>query len=139
MIRIPALATALLMAAALPAAAQSTDAGSTETADRGSLGPAVFLSIDGKEAFRVSDWLGAPVRLQEGDDEIGEVESLLLDRDGKTVAVIIGVGGFLGIGEKDIAVDIGTINARREEDGVILELQATREQVNDADPVILED
>jgi hypothetical protein len=29
----------------------------------------------------------------------------LIDRDGKVVAVVVGVGGFLGLGEKNVAVD----------------------------------
>ena len=35
---------------------------------------------------------------------IGDVNDVLLDRSGQAVAVIVGVGGFLGIGEKDVAV-----------------------------------
>ncbi len=36
--------------------------------------------------------------------DIGEVNNILLNRDGSVKAVILGVGGFLGIGEKDVAV-----------------------------------
>jgi sporulation protein YlmC with PRC-barrel domain len=38
------------------------------------------------------------------NEAIGEISDVLIDRNGKVVAVIIGVGGFLGIGEKDVAV-----------------------------------
>jgi hypothetical protein len=38
------------------------------------------------------------------NESIGDVNDVLLDRNGQAVAVIIGVGGFLGIGEKDVAV-----------------------------------
>lgn len=37
-------------------------------------------------------------------NDIGEVNNILLNRDGSVKAVILGVGGFLGIGEKDVAV-----------------------------------
>jgi len=36
---------------------------------------------------------------------IGELKDVLIDKDGKVSALIIGVGGFLGLGEKNVAVD----------------------------------
>jgi hypothetical protein len=44
-----------------------------------------------------------------GDNKIGEVRDVLLDREGKVTAFIVGVGGFLGIGEKDVAVPFNAI------------------------------
>jgi hypothetical protein len=38
------------------------------------------------------------------NESIGDVNDILLDRNGQAVAVVVGVGGFLGIGEKDVAV-----------------------------------
>jgi sporulation protein YlmC with PRC-barrel domain len=38
------------------------------------------------------------------DSKIGEVMDVLVDREGKATALIVGVGGFLGAGEKDVAV-----------------------------------
>jgi hypothetical protein len=38
------------------------------------------------------------------NEAIGDVNDVIIDRNGQTVAVVIGVGGFLGIGEKDVAV-----------------------------------
>jgi sporulation protein YlmC with PRC-barrel domain len=37
-------------------------------------------------------------------DKVGEVESALIDQDGKVRYVIVGVGGFLGLGERDVAL-----------------------------------
>lgn len=36
---------------------------------------------------------------------IGDLKDVLVDHDGKVVAVVVGVGGFLGLGEKNVAVD----------------------------------
>jgi sporulation protein YlmC with PRC-barrel domain len=44
-----------------------------------------------------------------GDNKIGEIMDVLLDRDGKAAALIVGVGGFLGIGEKDVAVPFNAV------------------------------
>lgn len=38
------------------------------------------------------------------NENIGEIDDVLIDRQGQVVAVIVGVGGFLGIGEKDVAI-----------------------------------
>jgi sporulation protein YlmC with PRC-barrel domain len=35
---------------------------------------------------------------------IGDVKDLLINHDGKVAAIVIGVGGFLGLGEKNVAV-----------------------------------
>ena len=36
--------------------------------------------------------------------DVGKITDVLLSKDGKADLIIIGVGGFLGIGEKDVAV-----------------------------------
>jgi hypothetical protein len=38
------------------------------------------------------------------NEKIGDIKKLLLDKSGKITAVAIGVGGFLGMGERDVAV-----------------------------------
>lgn len=38
------------------------------------------------------------------NENIGDISDVVIDREGRVVAVIVGVGGFLGIGEKDVAV-----------------------------------
>ena len=47
-----------------------------------------------------------------GDNKIGEIMDVLVDREGKATALIIGVGGFLGIGEKDVAVPFNSVRSR---------------------------
>ncbi|WP_323036989.1 PRC-barrel domain-containing protein [Pararhodobacter sp.] len=42
-------------------------------------------------------------------DDIGEINEIILTRDGTVQSVIVGVGGFLGIGEKDVAVNMGDL------------------------------
>jgi sporulation protein YlmC with PRC-barrel domain len=43
------------------------------------------------------------------DSKIGEIMDVLVDREGKATAFIIGVGGFLGMGEKDVAVPFNAV------------------------------
>jgi hypothetical protein len=38
------------------------------------------------------------------ENKIGEIDDVLVDREGRITALVIGVGGFLGVGVKDVAV-----------------------------------
>lgn len=51
--------------------------------------------------------IGQPVYTSAADkaDEIGKVTDIVFSADGQITAVVIGVGGFLGMGEKNVAVD----------------------------------
>jgi len=55
--------------------------------------------------------IGQPVYSSAGDDaeEIGSISDLVFDESGQITAVVIGVGGFLGIGEKAVAVDFQSL------------------------------
>jgi sporulation protein YlmC with PRC-barrel domain len=44
-----------------------------------------------------------------GDNKIGEIKDVLVDREGRVTALIVGVGGFLGMGEKDVAVPFNAV------------------------------
>jgi sporulation protein YlmC with PRC-barrel domain len=48
--------------------------------------------------FKGTDVIGSD------DKKIGDVSDILFDKDGKIEAYIVGVGGFLGIGSKDVAL-----------------------------------
>jgi hypothetical protein len=49
------------------------------------------------------------------NESIGEVTDLITDKDGKILAVLIGAGGFLGIGQKDLAIRFQDIKVTRDE------------------------
>src|SRR5262249_50266132 len=38
------------------------------------------------------------------DEKIGDISDILFDKDGKILAYVVGIGGFLGIGAKDVAL-----------------------------------
>ena len=44
------------------------------------------------------------------NEKIGDIAELIIDRNGKVEAVVVEAGGFLGIGERDVAVPYGEIN-----------------------------
>ena len=79
---------------------QSADAGATTA------GP--FVTVPETGAWRASDLEGKDVYGADGES-IGSISDVLLSQDGSVNAVIIGVGGFLGMGEKDVAVDMSAL------------------------------
>jgi hypothetical protein len=54
--------------------------------------------------FKGSDVIGPD------NASIGSVSDLLFDRTGKIISVVVGVGGFLGIGTKSVAIDMSAFN-----------------------------
>ena len=68
-------------------------------------------------------------------DDIGEVNDIILNRDGSVKAVILGVGGFLGIGEKDVSVDMSSIkmvNEKGDDGDFFLVVNANKQSLTDA-------
>ena len=52
-----------------------------------------------------------------GDEDVGEISELLLSNDGKLERAVIDVGGFLGMGERSIAVTLDELQITRTADG----------------------
>ncbi|MGG2474120.1 PRC-barrel domain-containing protein, partial [Rhizobium sp. BR5] len=66
-----------------------------------------------------NDYIGKSVYTA-ADESIGNVTNLIMEQDGGLVAAVIGVGGFLGIGAKDVAVPMDKITmTRNAQDGTI--------------------
>jgi sporulation protein YlmC with PRC-barrel domain len=62
------------------------------------------------ESVTVTHWYKQNI-YDPSDNKIGEIMDVLVDRDGKVSALIVGVGGFLGMGEKDVAVPFDAVKA----------------------------
>ena len=68
-------------------------------------------------------------------DDIGEINEIVLTRDGTVQSVIVGVGGFIGVGERNVAVDMSQIRFVSEEgdsDDFFLVINATAAGVEEA-------
>jgi sporulation protein YlmC with PRC-barrel domain len=79
--------------------AQPTDRAAPAATSTDAAGTKMML----KDKWRASKLMGLDV-YNEANEKLGDVNELILDKDGKISAVVIGVGGFLGMGEHDIAV-----------------------------------
>ena len=110
--------------------AQSTTTTTRSTATTGS---GSFISTQSSNTWLASDFKGVDV-IGANDEKIGDVDDLLFDKDGKVLAYIVGVGGFLGIGAKDVALPPSAFQVMqgRDSNDVKLKLSMTKEQLNSA-------
>src|SRR5579872_412124 len=67
-----------------------------------------FVTSQEKTQWRAPKLIGVGVYGSDGK-EIGKIDDLLMDHDGATQTAVIGVGGFLGIGKKDVGVPFSAI------------------------------
>lgn len=58
-----------------------------------------------------SDLIGLNIK-NNANESIGEIDELILDKDGKIVAVVVGVGGFLGMGEREVALEFKSLQLK---------------------------
>jgi sporulation protein YlmC with PRC-barrel domain len=89
----------------LPAVAQSTK--SSETDRPVTKAETVAPAMHG-DVWRASKLKGLNV-YNEQNEKLGDINELLVDKSGKVEGVVIGVGGFLGMGEHDIKVDMSKL------------------------------
>src|ERR1700726_5112828 len=66
------------------------------------------------------------------DNKIGEVDDVLIDKEGRVTALIIGVGGFLGMGEKDVAIPFSSVRASEKNNKWYLVLNTTKDALKTA-------
>jgi streptogramin lyase len=97
-----ALTSALAQSTTSPSSSSTPSATSTTSAPSAA-GKAEFIAKQSPDQHLASKFNGTNV-IGTDDKKIGEVSDVLFDNDHKAVAFIIGVGGFLGIGQKDVAI-----------------------------------
>jgi sporulation protein YlmC with PRC-barrel domain len=82
-------------------------------------------------AVTVTEWYKQNV-YDPQDNKIGEIMDVLMDKDGKASALIIGVGGFLGAGEKDVAVSFNAVQMKTKNNKPYLVMNATKDELKNA-------
>jgi sporulation protein YlmC with PRC-barrel domain len=120
-------AMAALFLAAVPLAYAQPAARDTTVAMVSSSG------IIQSDQIRASKMIGSSVYDVQNRD-IGKVQDVILNPDGRVAAVIIDIGTFLGMGGKDVAVHLSDIKA----DNNRLTLDMTKEQLQQAQNYQLE-
>jgi sporulation protein YlmC with PRC-barrel domain len=62
-----------------------------------------FINSQRSDQFLASKFKGTDV-VGNDNEKIGDISDILFDKSGKIEAYVLGVGGFLGIGAKDVAL-----------------------------------
>jgi sporulation protein YlmC with PRC-barrel domain len=104
-------------------AAKEMDVNKADRGDRAdkadkSLSNAQFVTEQQPNDWLASRLIGKSV-VNADNESVGEINDLLTDSNGKIIAALIGVGGFLGLGEKDVAVSFNDLKLVRDENNTI--------------------
>jgi len=123
------LVAAGLLAASFPALAQTAQPmGSANPAAPPSQLQAVITQQQDSQV-RVYRLVGSKAVGADGQ-AIGKVDDLLLDRDQKMVAVIVSVGGFLGMGSKSVALPASRVDiSQAYGDERVVKVDATKDEL----------
>lgn len=116
------LSTAILGAFATASFAQSTDATTPMVGAATTEMTSPFRADADPMTVAASDFIGMRVYaseatleaeeyagLQDSWEDIGEINDVIIARDGSVEAVLVDIGGFLGIGERQVAVDMTAV------------------------------
>jgi hypothetical protein len=99
----PPAATAPATPPAATAPSTSSSSGTSASNTANPAGKAKFVTKQTNEQWLATKFKGTDV-IGTDDAKIGDVSDMLFDKDHKIIAYIVGVGGFLGIGQKDVAI-----------------------------------
>ena len=95
----------------------------------GATGGPSFVARQQDDEMLTGSLVGTQV-LNAADEFLGEINDVLLAADGRLKAAVVGVGGFLGIAERDVAVPWDALAVSRDEDeDLLLRLDISREQL----------
>jgi sporulation protein YlmC with PRC-barrel domain len=117
--------------AAAPAATPDKSAAADTKADKKQAG---FVQNQDSSEWRSSKLVGASVY---GPDNksIGSIDDLIVDEKGAIKAAVIGVGGFLGVGQKDVAVPFESLQIQRKQNSSSIDkitVTYTKDQLSNA-------
>jgi sporulation protein YlmC with PRC-barrel domain len=141
------MSTALSAAVATAAFAQTpsspSSSGDTPAAKSESYSPPAAKSEDsGKMSFvssqKPDQWLASKFKgtdvLGSDNQSIGDVSDILFDKSGKVEAFIVSVGGFLGVGAKEVALAPSSFDVIPGQNGAAdkLKISATKDQLKEA-------
>ncbi|MBU6461844.1 MAG: PRC-barrel domain-containing protein [Bradyrhizobium sp.] len=66
-------------------------------------------------------------------NSIGKIDDVLIDKSGKITALMVGVGGFLGAGEKDVALPFSAVKSEKKNDKWYLTADETKDSLKNAE------
>jgi len=82
-------------------------------------------------SLTVTDWYKQSV-YDASNSKIGQIMDVLVSPDGKVDTLIVGVGGFLGAGEKDVAVSFNAVQKTVKDNKIYLTMNTTKDALRAA-------
>lgn len=128
----PVILGTLMVPAFMFAAGSISADDNTETIET----EATYLTDTPENTFHADALTGNQVRSTvEDDEDIGTITDLVIDEDGQINAVVVGVGGFLGMGEKNVAIEWDSLELTKEEDGddYVISVNASQDALEEAE------
>jgi PRC-barrel domain len=119
-----------------PPSASSTDqmksdAAKPSDASKSTSASASTISSQKPDQLLATKIKGADV-IGADDKKIGDVSDLLFSKDGKLEAYVISVGGFLGVGAKEVALAPSAVQLAQDKDNWKLKVSASKDQLTQA-------
>ena len=121
-----ALATVLALGGAALAQQSSPSGPSTAPSTTAPSGSPTGAMAGPASGMRASDIIGTDVKNPQGET-VGEIEELLVQNDGRVTHVVISVGGFLGMGDRRVAVPFNEMQVQA--DGRQITYNITKDQL----------
>lgn len=90
-----------------------------------------YMDAAPTNGMHLSDLMGADVSTAR-DEDVGSVDELIIDEHGQIVAIVVGVGGFLGMAEKEVAIGWGHVTRSGDADDQELRIDVTGEELRAA-------
>jgi sporulation protein YlmC with PRC-barrel domain len=92
---------------------------------------ATTMSAAPAESWTVTNYYKQDV-YDPNQSKIGAVDDVLVDKSGKVTGLVIGVGGFLGVGEKDVIVPFTAVKTTKKNDKWWLTIDDTKDDLKKA-------
>jgi hypothetical protein len=83
------------------------------------------------DSFTITDYYKQDVYDKE-KNSVGKIDDVLIDKSGKITAFIVGVGGFLGIGEKDVGLPFAAVKSEKKDNKWYLTVGETKDSLKSA-------
>lgn len=98
--------------------------GTNDSASAAGAASGDYLTMQSETQVSANDYIGKAIYNGE-NNSIGDVNDLILEQNGGIAAVVVGVGGFLGIGEKNVALPMSKVTMSRDSENNQVRLTTT--------------
>jgi hypothetical protein len=126
----PVLLATVLSCAAVGAYAQTAPTSPSPNSSAPSAAPATVSTGDfnTKGDMATSALIGSKVR-NTNNESIGKIDEIYVDKDAKITTVVVSVGGFLGVGSKDVGVKWSDLTFGKDGKSVMLTTSLSKDDL----------